>query len=112
MRAFCLLPRLDSPFITNLAPISVSTGHSATETNPLEQITSLEQTKASALKCEGNVSAEYTEFKKYEKQNRTTHQRSNHWQVVYFCVQITQFKPLKLFDKTQDSREPEKNVAC
>lgn len=38
VRDFCLLVRLDSPFITDPAPISVSTGHFETATNPLEQL--------------------------------------------------------------------------
>lgn len=37
------LVRLDSPFITDSASVSVFTGHFETATNPLEQIRSLEQ---------------------------------------------------------------------
>lgn len=41
--AFYQLVRLDSPFITDPASVSVFTGHFETASNPLEQIRSLEQ---------------------------------------------------------------------
>ena len=42
-RDLCILVRLDSPFITDPAPVGVYTGHSETATNPVEQIRSLEK---------------------------------------------------------------------
>lgn len=55
VRAFCLLVRLVSPFITDPAPVSVSTGHFETATNPLEQIRSLEQAKARVRRMFGHI---------------------------------------------------------
>lgn len=63
-RAFCLLVRLDSPFITDPAPVSVSTGHFETATNPLEQIRSLERPGVPS-RLEANVWA-HLEFKNYK----------------------------------------------
>ncbi len=83
----CLLVRLDSPFITDPAPVSVSTGHFETATNPLEQIRSLQRPGVPS-RLEPNVWA-HLEFKNYKDKDE-----------LHCSNNAAPLTPLKSFDKT------------